>query len=44
MIKNEDKLGKKPRIGMMYNGGKMQPEAKVAMLEQADYYLKKNKL
>ncbi|MGO4818552.1 cryptochrome/photolyase family protein [Flavobacterium sp. W22_SRS_FP1] len=44
--KNEDKLGKNPRIGMMYNvWRKMQPEAKVAMLEQADYYLKNiNKL
>ena len=39
--KNEDKLGKNPRIGMMYNvWRKMQPEAKVALLEQADYYLK----
>ncbi|MFT7334583.1 MAG: deoxyribodipyrimidine photolyase-related protein [Porticoccaceae bacterium] len=44
--KNEDKLGKNPRIGMMYNvWRKMQPEAKIAMLEQADYYLKNiNKL
>ena len=39
--KNEDKLGKNPRIGMMYNiWRKMKPEAKVALLEQADYYLK----
>jgi deoxyribodipyrimidine photolyase-related protein len=39
--KNEDKLSKNPRIGMMYNvWRKMQPEAKVALLEQADYYLK----
>ncbi len=39
--KNEDKLGKNPRIGMMYNvWRKMQPEAKTALLEQADYYLK----
>lgn len=39
--KHEDKLGKNPRIGMMYNlWKKMQPEAKVALLEQADYYLK----
>ena len=39
--KNEDKLAKNPRIGMMYNvWRKMQPEAKVALLEQADYYLK----
>ncbi|MBP2281820.1 deoxyribodipyrimidine photolyase-related protein [Flavobacterium sp. CG_23.5] len=38
---NEDKLGKNPRIGMMYNiWRKMKPEAKVALLEQADYYLK----
>lgn len=40
--KNEDKLAKNPRIGMMYNvWRKMKPEAKVALLEQADYYLKK---
>lgn len=39
--KNEDKLGKNLRIGMMYNvWRKMQPEAKTALLEQADYYLK----
>lgn len=39
--RNEDKLGKNPRIGMMYNvWRKMQPEAKVALLEQANYYLK----
>jgi len=39
--KNEGKLGKNPRIGMMYNvWRKMQAEAKVALLEQADYYLK----
>ena len=39
--KNEDKLGKNPRIGMMYNvWRKMKPEDKVALLEQADYYLK----
>ena len=44
--KNEDKLAKNPRIGMMYNvWRKMKPEAKVALLEQADYYLKNiNKL
>ena len=44
--KNEDKLSKNPRIGMMYNvWRKMKPEAKVALLEQADYYLKNiNKL
>jgi len=39
--KHEDKLGKNPRIGMMYTvWRKMQPEAKTALLEQADYYLK----
>jgi deoxyribodipyrimidine photolyase-related protein len=39
--KNEDKLSKNPRIGMMYNvWKKMRPEQKVALLEQADYYLK----
>ena len=39
--KNEAKLSKNPRIGMMYNvWRKMNPEAKVALLEQADYYLK----
>ena len=39
--KNEDKLGTNPRIGMMYNvWRKMQPEAKAALLQQADYYLK----
>ena len=39
--KNEDKLGKNPRIGMMYNvWRKMKPDDKVALLEQADYYLK----
>jgi deoxyribodipyrimidine photolyase-related protein len=39
--KNEDKLGKNPRIGMMYNvWRKMKPEAQSALLEQADYYLK----
>jgi deoxyribodipyrimidine photolyase-related protein len=39
--KHEDKLAKNPRIGMMYNVWRnMQPEAKVALLEQADYYLK----
>ena len=39
--KNEDKLGKNPRIGMMYNvWHKMKPEDKEALLEQADYYLK----
>jgi deoxyribodipyrimidine photolyase-related protein len=38
--KNEDKLGKNPRIGMMYNvWRKMQPEAKTALLQQAQYYL-----
>jgi len=39
--RNEDKLGKNPRIGMMYNvWRKMNPEDKVATLQQADYYLK----
>ena len=39
--KNEDKLGNNPRIGMMYNvWRKMNSEDKVALLEQADYYLK----
>jgi deoxyribodipyrimidine photolyase-related protein len=39
--KNEDKLGKNPRIGMMYNvWRKMQPDAKAELLQQADYYLK----
>ena len=39
--KNEDKLSKNPRIGMMYNvWRKMKPEEKVSLLEQADYYLK----
>jgi deoxyribodipyrimidine photolyase-related protein len=39
--KNEDKLGKNPRIGMMYNvWRKMQNDAKAELLLQADYYLK----
>lgn len=39
--KNEDKLGKNPRIGMMYNvWRKMKPDDKAALLEQADFYLK----
>ena len=39
--KNEDKLAKNPRIGMIYNvWRKMKPEEKVSLLEQADYYLK----
>ena len=39
--KNESKLAKNPRIGMMYNvWRKMKPEDKTALLEQADYYLK----
>jgi deoxyribodipyrimidine photolyase-related protein len=39
--KNEDKLGKNPRIGMMYNvWRKMQPDHKAELLQQADYYLK----
>ena len=40
--KNEDKLGKNPRIGMMYNvWNKMKPNDKAMILQQADYYLKK---
>ena len=39
--KNESKLAKNPRIGMMYNvWRKMKPDDKTALLEQADYYLK----
>ena len=39
--KNEDKLGKNPRIGMMYNvWRKMQPANKAELLQQADHYLK----
>ena len=39
--KNEDKLGKNPRIGMMYNvWRKMKPDDKAALLQQADTYLK----
>jgi deoxyribodipyrimidine photolyase-related protein len=39
--RNEDKLAKNPRIGMMYNvWRKMKPEDKSSLLEQADYYLK----
>lgn len=39
--KNEQKLSKNPRIGMMYNvWRKMKPEDKTALLEQADFYLK----
>ncbi len=39
--KNEDKLGRNPRIGMMYNvWHKMKPDAKADLLAQADYYLK----
>ncbi len=38
---HEDKLGKNPRIGMMYNvWKKMQPEVREELLEQANYYLK----
>jgi deoxyribodipyrimidine photolyase-related protein len=40
--KNEDKLSKNPRIGMMYNvWRKMKPDEKAALLDQADFYLKK---
>lgn len=39
--KNEDKLAKNPRIGMMYTvWRKMKPDDKTALLQQADYYLK----
>jgi deoxyribodipyrimidine photolyase-related protein len=39
--KNESKLAKNPRIGMMYNvWRKMKPEDKTALLEQANFYLK----
>ncbi|WP_264521055.1 cryptochrome/photolyase family protein [Flavobacterium sp. N1994] len=39
--KNEAKLAKNPRIGMMYNvWRKMNSEDKISLLEQADYYLK----
>ncbi len=39
--KNEDKLSKNPRIGMMYNvWRRMKPDDKTALLEQADFYLK----
>jgi deoxyribodipyrimidine photolyase-related protein len=39
--KNEDKLGKNPRIGMMYNVWRnMKPDHKAELLQQADYYLK----
>lgn len=39
--RNEDKLAKNPRVGMMYNvWRKMKPEAKTALLQQANYYLK----
>ncbi len=38
--RNEGKLAKNPRIGMMYNvWRKMQPDAKAALLKQANYYL-----
>ena len=37
---HENKLGKNPRIGMMYNvWHKMQPELKTQILAQAEYYL-----
>lgn len=39
--KNESKLAKNPRIGMMYNvWKKMKTEDKTLLLEQADFYLK----
>ncbi len=38
---HEDKLGKNPRIGMMYNvWKKMQPEVREQLLQQAAYYIK----
>jgi deoxyribodipyrimidine photolyase-related protein len=38
--RNEEKLSKNPRIGMMYNvWRKMKPDAKAALLKQANYYL-----
>lgn len=40
--RHQDKLSKNPRIGMMYNvWNKMKSEDKIALLEQADTYLKK---
>lgn len=40
--RHKDKLSKNPRIGMMYNvWNKMKSEDKIALLEQADTYLKK---
>jgi len=39
--KNESKLAKNPRIGMMYNvWRKMKPEDKTSLLVKADYYIK----
>lgn len=39
--RHQDKLSKNPRIGMMYNvWNKMKSEDKIALLEQADTYLK----
>jgi deoxyribodipyrimidine photolyase-related protein len=39
--RNEDRLGKNPRIGMMYNvWRKMKPDDKTGILQQANYYLK----
>lgn len=39
--KHQDKLSKNPRIGMMYNvWNKMKSHDKIALLEQADMYLK----
>ncbi len=38
--RNQAKLSKNPRIGMVYNTwNKMKPENKTALLEQANYYL-----
>ena len=39
--RHQDKLGKNPRVGMMYRvWGKMSPEDQAAILKQADYYKK----
>ena len=39
--RNEDRLAKNPRIGMMYNvWRKMKPDDKTGILQQANYYLK----
>ncbi len=39
--RHQDKLGKNPRVGMMYRvWGKMSPEDQAVILKQADYYKK----